>query len=141
MLITPALSISFIKILLIYNTVVDAIMQGVPPCRLAVLVGLYSTKKFCEMEPNFMSGDGQSYVHAGRRISKSVSQTMLKARPARPEAPMAPEAVLGGGSGRGSPPPGRGFRGYHPRENFRNLTTLMCILETENFTFVLHVHS
>jgi hypothetical protein len=77
MLITPALSISFIKILLIYNTVVDAIMQGVPPCRLAVLVGLYSTKKFCEMEPNFMSGDGQSYVHAGRRISKSVSQTML----------------------------------------------------------------
>jgi hypothetical protein len=47
----------------------------------------------------------------------------------------------GGGSGRGSPPPGRGVRGYHPRENFRNLTTLMCILETENFTFVLHVHS
>jgi hypothetical protein len=46
-----------------------------------------------------------------------------------------------GGSGRGSPPPGRGVRGYHPRENFRNLTTLMCILETENFTFVLHVHS
>jgi hypothetical protein len=45
-----------------------------------------------------------------------------EARPARAEAPKAPEAVLGVG----------------PGENFRNLTTLMCILETENFTFVLH---
>jgi hypothetical protein len=38
-------------------------------------------------------------------------------------------------------PSRKGVRGYNPRENFRNLTTLMCILETENFTFVLHVHS
>jgi hypothetical protein len=34
-----------------------------------------------------------------------------------------------------------GGSGISPRENFRNLTTLMCIFETENFTFVLHVHS
>jgi hypothetical protein len=46
----------------------------------------------------------------------------------------------GGGSGRGCSPSRKGVRGYYPRENFRNLTTLMCILETENFTFVLHVH-
>jgi hypothetical protein len=45
----------------------------------------------------------------------------------------------GGGSGRGLTPFRKGVRGYHPRENFRNLTTLMCILETEIFTFVLHV--
>jgi hypothetical protein len=44
-----------------------------------------------------------------------------------------------GGSGRGFIPSRKGVRGYHPRENFRNLTTLMCILETEIFTFVLHV--
>jgi hypothetical protein len=41
----------------------------------------------------------------------------------------------------GVTPSRKGVRGYYPRENFRNLTTLMCILETENFTFVLHVHS
>jgi hypothetical protein len=63
-----------------------------------------------------------------------------EARPARPEAPTAPEAVLGAGPG-GGRPSRKGVRGYHPRENFRNLTNLMCILETENFTFVLHVHS
>jgi hypothetical protein len=43
---------------------------------------------------------------------------------------MAPEAVLGVGPGGGCPLP-EGGSGYHPRENFRNLTTLMCILETE----------
>jgi hypothetical protein len=58
-----------------------------------------------------------------------------RARPARPEAP---KAVLGVCPG-GGDPPGRDS-GVSPRENF-NLTTLMCILETENFTFVLHVHS
>jgi hypothetical protein len=47
----------------------------------------------------------------------------------------------GGGSGRGLTPSRKGVRGYHPRENVRNLTTLMCILETEIFTFLLHVHS
>jgi hypothetical protein len=47
-----------------------------------------------------------------------------------PEAPKAPEAVLGVGPG-GGDPSRKGVRGYHPRENFRNLTTLMCILETE----------
>jgi hypothetical protein len=52
----------------------------------------------------------------------------------------APEAVLGVGPG-GGRPSRKGGSGYHPRENFRNLTTLMCILETENLTFVLHVHS
>jgi hypothetical protein len=41
----------------------------------------------------------------------------------------------------GVAPSRKGVRGYHPRENFTNLTTLMCILETEIFTFVLHVHS
>jgi hypothetical protein len=45
----------------------------------------------------------------------------------------------GGGSGRGLTPSRKGVRGYHPRENFRNPTTLMCILDTEIFTFVLHV--
>jgi hypothetical protein len=59
----------------------------------------------------------------------------LGARPARPPA------VLGVGPGGGEPPSRKGVRGYYPRENFRNLTTLMCILETEIFTFVLHVHS
>jgi hypothetical protein len=52
----------------------------------------------------------------------------------------APEAVLGVGPGGAHPLP-EGGSGYHPRENFRNLTTLMCILETAIFTFVLHVHS
>jgi hypothetical protein len=47
----------------------------------------------------------------------------------------------GGGSGRGLHPLPEGGSGVSPRENFRNLTTLMCILETEIFTFVLHVHS
>jgi hypothetical protein len=40
----------------------------------------------------------------------------------------------GGGSGRGLTPSRKGVRGYHPRENFRNLTTLMCILD-RNFHF------
>jgi hypothetical protein len=60
---------------------------------------------------------------------------------AREARPARPEAVLGVGPGGGEPPSRKGVRGYHPRENFRNLTTLMCILETEIFTFVLHVHS
>jgi hypothetical protein len=34
-----------------------------------------------------------------------------------------------------------GGSGVSPPRNIRNLTTLMCILETEIFTFVLHVHS
>jgi hypothetical protein len=45
-------------------------------------------------------------------------------------------AVLGVGD-----PLPEGGSGVSPPRNFRNLTTLMCILETENFTFVLHVHS
>jgi hypothetical protein len=52
----------------------------------------------------------------------------------------AGEAVLGVGPGGAYPLP-EGGSGYHPRENFRDLTTLMCILDTENLTFVLHVHS
>jgi hypothetical protein len=62
-----------------------------------------------------------------------VGRAKRGARPARPPAPLAPAAVLRVGPEGGS--------GYYPRENFRNLTTLMCILETENFTFVLHVFS
>jgi hypothetical protein len=46
----------------------------------------------------------------------------------------------GSGSGRGDPLP-EGGSGVSPRENFRNVTILMFILDTENFTFVLHVHS
>jgi hypothetical protein len=48
--------------------------------------------------------------------------------------------LLGVGPGGGDPLP-EGGSGVSPGENFRNLTTLMCILETVNFTFVLHVHS
>jgi hypothetical protein len=40
----------------------------------------------------------------------------LGARPARPEAPKAPEIVLGMGPGGGSPPPERGFGGITPEK-------------------------
>jgi hypothetical protein len=49
------------------------------------------------------------------------------------------EAVLGVGPGGGRPLPEGGFGGITPEKILE--TTLMCILETENFTFVLHVHS
>jgi hypothetical protein len=39
-----------------------------------------------------------------------------EARPARAEAPKAPEAVLGVGPGGGVPPPGRGFGGITPEK-------------------------
>jgi hypothetical protein len=60
-----------------------------------------------ETEPN-----GQKLVteHSG------VARICIWRGLARPEAPKAPEAVLGVGPGGGSPPPGRGFGGITPEK-------------------------
>ena len=53
-------------------------------------------------------------------------------REAAAELPRAQGAVGrrggGGGSGRGSPPPVKGVRGCHPRENFEIVYSKLCIL-------------